>query len=347
MMKGIMLFVGLALWPLTLWASSSNAGGLPTSLTDQLNQLQAQLSSVQKDLAYVKERVSPEPVGMTVCGSSEIFAEGDFTSSGHVEAGGDAGPEAELLYTKMEGKLSGSVANDESSGVGAGTHSAFEVCVDLGQLAAVIEAKQAAGQPLTDLETFAYNLYKNSASVEQRLLTQAKNRLNAQALTDPTDSANPLYGLGDQIDYLDQNLSDAQTLPMRIQMVAVAGALVPLPSNLRTRLSQPWGVVPTVSDLTNSCNVLQSTLNESVCGDIQNLGGLTLSELNSTVNTIQSKVDSVSDDVTNDYNDTTKAIKSLSDTVNSISNNLFGGGGGGGGGSSCTVFSSSWWEGNC
>ena len=306
----IIIYSILSIFPLKAWAfgHESHSNGFPGEVSDQYEHVSHRLRDLEKDIDYIKERLTPEPVGMTVCGSSELFADGDFTASGQVGAGGTAGRGVELLGNEIKGEFKGDVGAEHSTGVGGGTHASFEVCVDLNQLAAIIKKKQAAGEPLTDLETFALQLYQNSDSVETRLLQEAQNRLNATALISSDDSKNTLKALGDQIDYLDQNLSDATLLPIRIQMVASSGVLVPLPNNLQTRLTQPWGVVPTVQDLTQSCSTIDAVMNVDVCGQIQNLGGLSLADLNNTINTLQSTVNTVSNVVVNGFNQTQQSV---------------------------------------
>lgn len=319
----IIIYSILSIFPLKAWAfgHESHSNGFPGEVSDQYEHVSHRLRDLEKDIDYIKERLKPEPVGMTVCGSSELFADGDFTASGQVGAGGTAGRGVELLGNEIKGEFKGDVGADHSTGIGGGTHASFEVCVDLNQLAEVIKKKQADGQPLTDLESFALQLYQNSDSVETRLLQDAQNRLNATALITSDDSKNTLKALGDQIDYLDQNLSDATLLPIRIQMVASSGLLVPLPNNLQTRLTQPWGVVPTVQDLTQSCSTIDSVMNVDVCGQIQNLGGLSLADLNKTINTIQSTVNTVSGAVTAGFNQTQQSVaQGFSATGNTLNN---------------------------
>jgi len=284
--------------------AKNNAGGVPGAiddqtsiLLDQLSALSEQLENVQSDLDFVKRRMQIEPIVITVCGSSELFAEANFSAGGEVGAGGSAGPGAELFGTGIKGELVGNVSATHSTGIAGSMGATFEVCVDLNELADAIEDKVDANQDLTDQEIFAIDLfnkfYSNSDAVQKRLLNMAESRLNAAEMIATSDNLDSLSLLSDQIDYLDQNISDATLLPIRIGIVASSGVLVPLPDQLQNRLTAPWGVVPTVSDLENSCDTLGSTLDTDICRDIADLGGVSLTTLNQGIVAVTGVVNNI------------------------------------------------------
>lgn len=297
------------------------------------------LAAIQTELSYIRNRVSPTPSGISICTAASLSADGSFSSGGSVGVDTSTGIGLEFLGNGFQANNGGDLAASQEAGISASNGLDVSVCLDVIELADQINERIASeGYVPTERDEFVLALATDSDNTKNQLIDFARDRLGVdEMLVD--DSNNPINQLAEQVDSLEYSLSDATLLVSRIEMVADAAWATPMPANLTNRLDQPWGVIPDVTQIDDTCAEIDSVIGLSVCANIKEQGGYSVTYVVDLI------VDNF-EEIKGFFTDMGVEITNVFDSISGLSSSLFGDSGGGGG-DDCTVFSEAWWAGDC